>query len=54
MNKLTKLAKRRKTLESFLNSVKSFGRYYLDQETILWYKNDFVMFYLSIKGGSLK
>lgn len=51
MNKLKRLVKRSKSLESFLNSIRAFGRYYLDQETILWNKNDFVMFYLSIKGG---
>jgi hypothetical protein len=52
MNKLKRLVKHSKNLEGFLNSLRAFGRYYLDQNTILWRKNDFVMFYLSIKGGN--
>jgi hypothetical protein len=52
MTKLTKLARKRKTIESFLQSIKSWGKYYLDAETITWKKNDFVTFYLTIKGGN--
>ena len=52
MNKLTRLARKRRTLESFLNSIRAFGRHYLDSTTLLWNKSDFITFYLSIKGGN--
>jgi hypothetical protein len=52
MNKLAKLARKSKTLDNFLNSLRSFGKYYLDSTTLLWNKNDFITFYLSVKGGN--